>query len=220
MEFALTSAEFESSLHDLHLLATQGDSELWQAARIIPSPHGITFRLAKALNRSCVSRATTTEPLAITAELDDPEELCRVPDLTQRNCETDFDYEVVYEFAYSTNYQVPVLYLHFRNSTLRTCEHDPAMLDRIIPFSLRSQIHHVDPIGAISMTDHPVSGMPVYFVHPCNTQEAMRAVCGGVRPDPLIYILRWIGCLGAVVGLALPTDLFGRQDTAQCLHGA
>lgn len=64
-------------------------------------------------------------------------------------------------------------------------------------------------MGALSMSEHPVTGIPAYFVHPCRTQEAMSPLleyasrdakpCSGMQ-----YLLLWFGVIGASVGLSVP----------------
>ena len=61
-------------------------------------------------------------------------------------------------------------------------------------------------LGALSMTDHPITGLPAYFVHPCRTAEAMRGMLDGeVKPEA--YLLMWFGLIGGGVGLEVPVEL-------------
>lgn len=71
-------------------------------------------------------------------------------------------------------------------------------------------------MGALSMAEHPVSGAPAYFVHPCRTQEVLGALVGdggegGRRGDGygtgLEYLMRWFGVIGASVGLSVPVGV-------------
>ena len=68
--------------------------------------------------------------------------------------------------------------------------------------------------GAISQTDHPVLGVPYYFVHPCNTAAAMGEWRQHHRDGEEEgmedftaekYLAVWIGVVGGVVGLFLPS---------------
>lgn len=68
----------------------------------------------------------------------------------------------------------------------------------------------IGPLGALSMTDHPVLGMPAYFVHPCRTADAMKAVIGGQEIDGRQYLLAWIGLIGGGVGLDVPVGVAQR----------
>lgn len=53
-----------------------------------------------------------------------------------------------------------------------------------------------------------MTGLPAYFVHPCNTAQAMRDVCDLKTISPLEYLLKWIGLVGGGVGLSVPPDIF------------
>lgn len=55
---------------------------------------------------------------------------------------------------------------------------------------------------------HPASGTPAYFVHPCNTADAMRHVADIADLTPEKYLLVWLGLIGNGVGLTLPRELF------------
>jgi len=65
--------------------------------------------------------------------------------------------------------------------------------------------------------DHPLTNLPVLFVHPCRTAEVMRELSatggggaggggGGVRVDLASYLSVWLGVVGAPVGLNVPVD--------------
>lgn len=78
----------------------------------------------------------------------------------------------------------------------------------LVPDAFRRQVEAVGIMGALSMTDHPVTNLPVYFVHPCRTQEAMQAILGGGREaDPVEYLALWLGLAGGSVGLSVPVTL-------------
>ncbi|MCJ1447722.1 MAG: hypothetical protein MMC23_008233 [Stictis urceolatum] len=62
-------------------------------------------------------------------------------------------------------------------------------------------------MGGISMTNHPVTDVPCFFVHPCNTADAMHEIVGNRQVTSLQYLQIWLGLIGAVVGLSLPIEL-------------
>lgn len=67
----------------------------------------------------------------------------------------------------------------------------------------------VGVMGALSMAEHPITGIPAYFVHPCRTQEAMSALLENASPKAkpcsgTQYLLLWFGVIGASVGLNAP----------------
>ncbi|TKA51318.1 hypothetical protein B0A55_12189 [Friedmanniomyces simplex] len=108
---------------------------------------------------------------------------------------------VVYDIVYSPSYRVPVLYL--------TLKHAPGanIYELLVPVSHQPQMQNTGLSGSLSLTDHPVTGLPVYFVHPCRTAEAMAAVRGVSSEGPIEYLMLWFGLVGSSVGLAVPVAL-------------
>lgn len=51
--------------------------------------------------------------------------------------------------------------------------------------------------------------MPAFFVHPCRTADAMRAIGVG-DVGVLDYMLIWIGIIGASVSLNVPSTALHR----------
>jgi ubiquitin-like-conjugating enzyme ATG10 len=115
---------------------------------------------------------------------------------------------VEYHILLSPTYQVPVLYfqlLHFGT---------PAPLSEVYRVLVedgsdaRTQLQRIGVQGAISQGDHPVFGVPYFFLHPCGTLAAMaeweREECVIARPEE--YLKVWLGVVGAVVGLYLPVN--------------
>lgn len=52
-----------------------------------------------------------------------------------------------------------------------------------------------------------MTGEPCFFVHPCNTADAMAELGGGDRAvDPEMYLRLWVGVVGAPVGFHLPLE--------------
>ena len=55
--------------------------------------------------------------------------------------------------------------------------------------------------------NHPITDFPSFFIHPCNTAEAMRELLGGRDVKALEYLLIWLGLVGSCVGLFVPKEL-------------
>lgn len=116
---------------------------------------------------------------------------------------------VIYDIIHSPSYQVPVLYILFKELPGPSHGLPPPqqVYEMLVPTSQKEQIRVVGPMGALSMTDHPVTSTPAYFVHPCRTAEAMETVLAGQKADAEQYLLKWIGVIGQSVGLRVPLDL-------------
>lgn len=115
----------------------------------------------------------------------------------------------VYDTVHSPLYQVPVLYIHFRQQA--GSKPSSLSLDQVyallVPSLQQGQMQNIGILGALSMTDHPVSNLPAYFVHPCRTREAMAELLTGRTVKPIEYLLLWFGLIGAGVGLNIPADV-------------
>lgn len=55
---------------------------------------------------------------------------------------------------------------------------------------------------------HPISDQPAYFIHPCNTPEALSVLKPERDLSPEEYLLLWLGLIGTSVGLYVPSALF------------
>ncbi|PPJ52176.1 hypothetical protein CBER1_09902 [Cercospora berteroae] len=106
---------------------------------------------------------------------------------------------LTYDIIYSPSHQVPVLYLS--SEPLRSPEW---LLERLY----EPTAGVVGLRGTVSLTDHPETARPVFFVHPCRTQEAMMDVLGARdNIDAVEWLLIWFGIIGSAVGLSVPTEL-------------
>ncbi|KAK5705662.1 hypothetical protein LTR17_021486 [Elasticomyces elasticus] len=113
---------------------------------------------------------------------------------------------VVHDIVYSPSYHVPVLYISLLPGT------GTDIHDLLVPTSHKAPLQHAGgPLGALSLTDHPVTGMPAYFVHPCRTGEGMAAITmssvDGGQVNSVEYLMRWLGLVGPSVGLFVPVAL-------------
>ncbi|KAK1071160.1 hypothetical protein LTR74_003541 [Friedmanniomyces endolithicus] len=176
-----------------------GESE-WQNVRVVEDPYGPPFlRVVRRLDATVVGLSSrdggSDSVKAVVPEDDDEEALERSPSVARP------ELVVLYDIVYSPSYRVPVLYLTHRS--------DPSadMHELLTPALYKPQLQRTGPLGALSMTDHPVTGIPAYFVHPCRTAEGMAAVGGMTAQAPVEYLSLWLGLVGPGVGLAIPVAL-------------
>lgn len=119
------------------------------------------------------------------------------------------------DIAYSPAYQVPVLYLTFaeRSTNRSTALPSPDEVYKIlVPDDFRSPMRSVGVMGALSMAEHPITGTPAFFVHPCRTQEALSPLLDNANSNAkpgnrTSYLLLWFGVVGASVGLSVPINV-------------
>ncbi|KAJ5774625.1 hypothetical protein N7457_009521 [Penicillium paradoxum] len=159
---------------------------------------GTGIRITKYVEVSSSLEATALAELE-EPEDDDPEALVRAH--AQPGLQIDYD------ILLSPTYQVPILYF-----SPRWHSHGPLGLDEVyqyvVPEQYRQELKSVGVIGGISMGYHPDSGAPAFFVHPCNTADAMAHVVDTQNVTPESYLLIWLGLLGHCVNLHVPRELF------------
>ncbi|OJJ36761.1 hypothetical protein ASPWEDRAFT_106862, partial [Aspergillus wentii DTO 134E9] len=148
--------------------------------------------------------AADPQDAQLEASEDDPEALVRTTDSSA-------SLQVEYSVLLSPTYQVPVLYFMLR------CNHQgpvgiDAVYQNLVPDQYRKELKNVGVMGGISFDYHPGSGAPTFFVHPCNTADAMRDIAGqrGITPDT--YLLIWLGLVGNCVNLHMPCELFATNS--------
>jgi ubiquitin-like-conjugating enzyme ATG10 len=119
------------------------------------------------------------------------------------------------DIAYSPAYQVPVLYLTFAERLTNQSVALPSpdeVYKILVPDNFKSPMSSVGVMGALSMGEHLVTGVPAYFVHPCRTQEALSPLLDDASSDAepcngTHYLLLWFGVIGASVGLSVPISV-------------
>ncbi|TRY83855.1 hypothetical protein DNTS_030090 [Danionella cerebrum] len=108
-----------------------------------------------------------------------------------------------YHVVYSCSYQIPVLY--FRASAL---DGRSLSLEEV-----RSNVHphyrqrlNLAPWETLTQQEHPILGQPFFMLHPCHTEEFMKAALDSARLEnkKVNYIVSWLSFVGPVVGLNIP----------------
>jgi len=118
---------------------------------------------------------------------------------------------LTFDIIHSPIYQVPVLYT-YSTAGLKAvselfdvdCGHPPGVISLTV-----MTLFPIDPklINTFLMIeqDHPWLGVPVHFVHPCRTAEAMQVIAK--TNDPTRYLCIWIGIAGLPLRLAIPRSM-------------
>ncbi|GLA63476.1 hypothetical protein AtubIFM55763_009912 [Aspergillus tubingensis] len=83
-----------------------------------------------------------------------------------------------------------------------------AVYQHLVPEQYRKELQSIGIMGGISFGYHPDSGTPAFFVHPCQTTDAMRHIAGQLCLTPETYLMIWLGLVGNRLGLQLPKELF------------
>ena len=100
------------------------------------------------------------------------------------------------EVFYSAPFQVPILYLS--PDEYRCCSEGGA----------------ANPLDTmITCTEHPITGLPTLYLHPCQTAALMAE---RLPTDPLDYMIKWIGAYQALIPVLrnalLPADFFRESE--------
>jgi ubiquitin-like-conjugating enzyme ATG10 len=172
----------------------------------------IYTRTEQVVDNSNAGAHESEEEIEDEIEDEDPEALF-VPTAAAKR--QDLDRTVRYDVVYSPSYQLPVLYLTFAEATTGKSTPLPSaeeIYEMLVPQDFKTPMRDVGVMGALSMAEHPVTGMPAYFVHPCQTQDALAPLLEDhsqkARSEPeLEYLLLWFGVVGAGVGLSVPVNL-------------
>ncbi|KAG2165124.1 hypothetical protein JADG_004863 [Aureobasidium aubasidani] len=156
------------------------------------------LRITRRLASACVADADHQEQLETHVEAfeaNDEEAIVKQP-------QSETVVTVQYDVLLSPSYRVPVVYM--TASPPLPVSH---FFDLVVPHHFQDAMRETGVMGALSMTDHPSTGMPAYFVHPCRTADTMCATgAAGVQIQD--YMLVWLGIVGASVGLNVSsTDL-------------
>ncbi|KAF2474656.1 uncharacterized protein BDR25DRAFT_384036 [Lindgomyces ingoldianus] len=114
---------------------------------------------------------------------------------------------VEYDIVFSPSFQVPVLYFNIKDLLFRFPPTMDTLYRHLIPLQFRSQAEKAGVIGGITLTDHPLTNAPVFFVHPCQTVSILGASRGKEELTPIEFLMLWISAMGGCVGLHLPIAL-------------
>lgn len=131
------------------------------------------------------------------------------------NDETYLERETFWSFSivYSHTWSVPVLYFLAQHR-------DGSPLTRSEVVSLLTSIHHqnqvTDAWDFVSQEEHPISGIPSFFLHPCRTNERIVLIQSLDRYSEGMKLLAWMSMVLPSVGLAMPASVF--RALARKLH--
>lgn len=127
---------------------------------------------------------------------------------------------VTYEIHLHPTYRVPTLWftLHDLPTDESTFDID-SVYRYLVPSQYKDHMRTIGVVGGISAAvrivfhilifgltmqqPHPLTDIPSFFIHPCQTSEALREFCCPLKD----YILLWLGIVGGCVGLRVPLEM-------------
>ncbi|KAF2405290.1 hypothetical protein EJ06DRAFT_525819 [Trichodelitschia bisporula] len=172
------------------------DQEDWRSARIVKSPTGPCLRIIREVRPD----HEAPDPLPELEDHDsDPEALVRPPSAPFLTVE--------YDIHLSPTYQVPTLYFSIRDAFGQPIMSVDTIYRLLVSGYHAPELRATGIMGGLGMVNHPMTDRPVFFIHPCQTADALSAI-GGEREVLLVeYLFMWMGVIGACVGLNVPLQM-------------
>ncbi|GFG02732.1 autophagy-related protein Atg10 [Aspergillus lentulus] len=208
-EFACACRAFLSRVHDL---ARDPVHVHWSSVRLVQKTTGAILKISRSIEHLASEHIDD-----ITPELGESQEpnLCEDdPETLIRTIQTSPGLHVDYDILLSPVYRVPVLYFLLRRDGHPQSLGIDAVYHLLVPDQYKKELKSVGVMGGISVGYHPESGVPAFFVHPCNTADAMMRIVGWRKITAETYLLIWLGLVGNCVGLRLPCEIFA-TDTQE-----
>jgi len=108
---------------------------------------------------------------------------------------------VEYHILLSPIYSVPVLYFNIYPISIASAPvHNISdVYSVLVPAHRLQDIESIGVQGGISQGDHPILQRPFWFIHPCNTAEALKEWGEGLNLEN--YLMIWLGMVQDVVRL-------------------
>ncbi|KAJ5032569.1 uncharacterized protein L3040_009169 [Drepanopeziza brunnea f. sp. 'multigermtubi'] len=105
---------------------------------------------------------------------------------------------VTYEIHLHPTYRMPTLWFTLHSLPMGEPTFDLDSVYRyLVPTEYKSRLRAAGITGGFSAAPHPITGIPAFFVHPCQTKEAMESFDCSLRN----YLMVWLGLVGGCVGL-------------------
>jgi len=111
---------------------------------------------------------------------------------------------VTYEIHLHPTYQMPTLWFTLHDLPMGEPTFDlDAVYRYLVPPECKNILRGVGATGGISAAPHPLTDVPSFFIHPCQTKEAMEGFDCPMKD----YLMVWIGLVGRSVGLWVPPEM-------------
>jgi len=115
---------------------------------------------------------------------------------------------VVYEIHWHLTYNVPTLWFTLHDLPMGEPVFDLDSVYRyLVPDEYKSLLRGAGITGGLSAAPHPITDVPSFFIHPCQTKEAMETFDCPIAN----YLMVWLGLVGGCVGLWVPHEMSSRE---------
>ncbi|KAL2065032.1 hypothetical protein VTL71DRAFT_4172 [Oculimacula yallundae] len=111
---------------------------------------------------------------------------------------------VTYEIHLHATYKMPTLWFTLHDLPMGDPTFDLDSVYRyLVPTQFKSELRAAGVTGGISAAPHPITDVPAFFIHPCQTKEAMENFDCSMKD----YLMVWLGLVGGCVGLWVPPEM-------------
>ncbi|KAG9248316.1 hypothetical protein BJ878DRAFT_54001 [Calycina marina] len=111
---------------------------------------------------------------------------------------------VTYEIHLHPTYRTPTLWFTLHDLPMGEPTFNLDSVYRyLVPPEYKSGLRAAGITGGISAALNPVTDIPAFFIHPCQTGEAMEKLDCSIDN----YLMMWIGLVGGCVGLWVPKEM-------------
>jgi len=107
----------------------------------------------------------------------------------------------IYHVIYNQSYNVPVLYFNMYKKDGRLLSIEEVW--KHVPAAYQAELRS-NAWGAITQQEHPLTGIPYFSIHPCQTEKLMKSCLTNTHCSDSNYIICWLSMFGPLVGLSLP----------------
>ncbi|PVH88216.1 autophagy-related protein-like protein Atg10 [Cadophora sp. DSE1049] len=122
--------------------------------------------------------------------------------------DTDQPY-VTYEIHLHPTYSMPTLWFTLHDLPMGEPTFDLDSVYRyLVPPEFKSKLRAAGITGGVSAAPHPITDVPAFFIHPCQTKEAMENFECPMEE----YLMVWIGLVGGCVGLWVPPEMVQEEN--------
>jgi ubiquitin-like-conjugating enzyme ATG10 len=208
----LTDSEFEEACGSLvRKFHQKGHAQSdWLSVEKLSQHETVVLRITKPLPSRVESSTDDENEFDHIEVTEDDEEVLVTPLLPQPT--------IHYDILLSPTYSVPVLYIRIHDTQHRYPPTMEILYRHLVPAQFKAHTEDVGVMGGITVTDHPVGGRPVFFIHPCRTAEVLEASIAKERcteTKGAEYLMVWMGALGRSVGLNVPLALATQPTESQ-----
>ena len=125
------------------------------------------------------------------------------PDIIQPSIE--IQYKWSFSIVYSDTWMVPILYF-----AVTHLDGMPCLRSEVLNALTINEQDFDDTWDFISYEEHPITGLPSFFLHPCQTSERLRLL--QEAQPATASLLSWAAMLLPAVGFRIPTKTFVRAQ--------